>query len=329
VPTSTQDACQNEATDVKTAIKAMVTAGLLWLLLRSIDAGSVWALLSGIAPGGVALALVLAALLVLADAVLFVGSMQILGRQVPLKVSLLYTLVGWFFSNVAPSTVGGDLFRGVQMSRLGTPVEVAVRAVVLMRVATLAALVAVMLAGLPVAWRLVGNAAALAPLALLVLFAGGAMALLFLLAHVRIPDRIAQRWPLMVRATAASGDFRKLLAPDGVTAKIWAAATVQHLLRVLIFAALAAALGLDVPFAALFAFVPAALLVAMLPVSFGGWGAREVALVYFLEAIAVSGEAALTLSIAFGLLRMAVGAVGGIAWIVADKDRFRVDARSA
>jgi uncharacterized membrane protein YbhN (UPF0104 family) len=104
---------------------------------------------------------------------------------------------------------------------------------------------------------------------------------------------------------------------------------VQHLLRVLIFAALAAALGLDVPFAALFAFVPAALLVAMVPVSFGGWGMREAALVSFLNTTGVSAEAALTLSIAFGLLRMVVGAVGGIAWIMVDKDRFRVDARSA
>ena len=43
----------------------------------------------------------------------------------------------------------------------------------------------------------------------------------------------------------------------------------------------------------------------------------------------MSAEAALTLSIAFGLLRMLVGAVGGIVWIMVDKDRFRVDARSA
>ena len=67
----------------------------------------------------------------------------------------------------------------------------------------------------------------------------------------------------------------------------------------------------------------------MLPVSFGGWGVREAALVYFLRTAGVSAEAALTLSIAFGLLRMLVGAVGGIVWIMVDKDRFRVDARSA
>ena len=314
---------------MKTAIKALVTAALLWLLFRSVDVGLVWSMLAGIAPAGVAAALFLTGLIVFADAVLFVGSMRILARHVPLAVSLLYSLVGWFFSNVAPSTVGGDLFRGVQMSRLGTPVQVAVRGVVIMRVASLAALLAVMLAGLPFAWSLVGKPADLVVFEVLLLAAGGAVAMLFLLSHVPVSERMQRRWPLLGKAAAASGDFRKLLAVNAVAAKIWTAAAVQHLLRVLIFAALAAALGLDVPLTVLFAFVPAALLLAMLPVSFGGWGVREAALVYFLRTAGVSAEAALTLSIAFGLLRMLVGAVGGIVWIMVDKDRFRVDVRSA
>jgi uncharacterized membrane protein YbhN (UPF0104 family) len=321
--------CQNEAADVKTAIKALVTAALLWLLFRSVDLGVVWTLLAGIAPAGVVLAVGLAGLLVFADAVLFVGSMRILGRQVPLSVSLLYSLVGWFFSNVAPSTVGGDLFRSVQMARLGTPVGVAVRGIVIMRVATFASLLAVMLAGLPVAWRLVSDRAVLVPFEAILLAATGGLAALVLMAHVPVPERLQRRWPLIRKIAAAAGDFRKLLAIDAVALTIWTSAMVQHLLRVLIFAALAAALRLDVSFAALFAFAPAALLVAMIPISVGGWGVREAALVFFLQATGATAEAALTLSIAFGLLRMAVGAVGGVVWVLVDKDRFRVDARSA
>ena len=81
---------------MKTAIKALVTAALLWLLFRSVDVGLVWSMLAGIAPAGVAVALFLTGLIVFADAVLFVGSMRILARRVPLAVSLLYSLVGWF-----------------------------------------------------------------------------------------------------------------------------------------------------------------------------------------------------------------------------------------
>lgn len=314
---------------MKAAIKVLVTAALLWLLVRSVDTGAVLAMLTGIDPVGLLLALFLTGLIVFADALLFAGTMQMLARHVPISVSLLYSLVAWFFSNVAPSTVGGDVFRGVQMSRLGTPVQVAVRAVVIMRVASLGSLCLIMLAGLPVAWGLVGKLTDLVIFGVLLLSAGGGLAILFLLVRIPVPERISQRWPMVDKVRAASGDLRKLVFMDIVAAKIWMAAAAQHLLRVLILAALAAALGLDIPFAALFAFVPAALLAAMLPVSFGGWGVREAALVYLLGTTGVSGEAALSLSIAFGLLRIALGAVGGIVWAVVDKDRFRVDASSA
>ena len=53
----------------------------------------------------------------------------------------------------APSTFGGDLFRGVQLSRVGTPVGTAVRAVLAIRLVSLAALIVVMLAGFPIALR--------------------------------------------------------------------------------------------------------------------------------------------------------------------------------
>ena len=64
----------------------------------------------------------------------------------------------------------------------------------------------------------------------------------------------------------------------------------------------------------------------MLPVSLGGWGVRELTFVYSLGAAGVGAEAALSLSIAFGLLRVVVGAIGGVTWVVMNDDHFRVDA---
>ena len=68
---------------------------------------------------------------------------------------------------------------------------------------------------------------------------------------------------------------------------------------------------------------------AMLPISFGGWGVREIAFVYLLGAAGVSAEAALSLSIAFGLLRVLVGAIGGLTWLLINDEHLRVDAPSA
>ena len=93
-------------------------------------------------------------------------------------------------------------------------------------------------------------------------------------------------------------------------------------------ACLAAGLGLAIPVATLFALTPAALLIAMAPVSFGGWGARELTFVYLLGTAGVGAESALSLSIAFGLLRVVVGAIGGVTWALMSDHHYRVDATS-
>ena len=72
--------------------------------------------------------------------------------------------------------------------------------------------------------------------------------------------------------------------------------------------------------------VYAALLVAMVPISFGGWGVRELTFVYFLGTAGVGAEAALSLSVAYGLLRIVVGAIGGVTWVLIGEEHFRVDA---
>jgi uncharacterized membrane protein YbhN (UPF0104 family) len=92
---------------------------------------------------------------------------------------------------------------------------------------------------------------------------------------------------------------------------------------------LATGLGLPIPITTLFAFVPVALLTAMVPISFAGWGVRELSFVYFLGSAGVSAEAALSLSIAFGLLRVLIGAIGGLTWVVLNDHHYRVDAPHA
>ena len=113
----------------KLAIKGAVTVLLLWLAFRTVDVGAVSTFLLG-------LRLVVGSRRAAPD-----GFPDRVGRNVAWRrhadlrasrqrgTAFLYCLVGWFFSNVAPSTVGGDIFRGVQLSRVGTPVGAAVRVI--------------------------------------------------------------------------------------------------------------------------------------------------------------------------------------------------------
>ena len=134
------------------------------------------------------------------------------------------------------------------------------------------------------------------------------------------------QWRVFEKLRTAASGFRPVLVPGAHVSGAWIAALFQHILRVGVLAALATALGLGIPFATLFALTPAALLVAMVPMSIGGWGVRELTFVYFLGTAGVSAEAALSLSIAFGLLRIVVGAIGGATWALLNEGHFSVDA---
>jgi uncharacterized protein (TIRG00374 family) len=316
----------DKARALKLSAKCLVTALLLFVAFRAVDVVAVSKSLSRVGPSWVVAAFVLTALIIVSDAALLERMTRLFERRMPFVTALMYSLVSWFFSNVAPSTVGGDVFRGVQLSRVGMSRGSAARLVVATRTLSFATLVAVMLMGFPIALEYLSEPRDAFVLGSVLLASAAAMFALFILANVaaRIP-RLGQ-WTLTRKIATIAGDFRMLLAPSLAVASAWLAALVQHLLRVATLACLAAALGLVIPFAVLFALTPAALLMAMLPISLGGWGVRELTFVYFLGAAGISAEAALSLSIAFGLLRVIVGAIGGFAWVVMNDDHFRVDA---
>jgi uncharacterized protein (TIRG00374 family) len=314
---------------LKIAIKCLVTALLLWVAFRTVDIAAVVSLLSSLNPWWALVALLLTGLIILFDATLLSSVIRLFSRRMPFGTAMLYSVVGWFFSNVAPSTVGGDIFRGVQLSRVGMPVGTAVRIILAVRVLSFITLVGVIAAGLPIALGLLKEPRDELLMITLLASGIGVIAALFVLAHIRLRVPRLERWAFFQKLLTVAGDFRLLLTPSHGIASAWAAALAQHLLRVGVLAALATGLGLDIPVATLFAFATAALLMAMVPISFGGWGIREIAFVYLLGAAGVSAEAALSLSIAFGLLRVLMGVIGGLAWVVANDGHFHVDAPSA
>ena len=310
----------------KLAIKCVITALLLWVAFRTVDFRAVSALLLGLNWWWAAAALLLTGVLIVSDAMLLRAVMRIFERRVRLGTAFLYSLVGWFFSNVAPSTVGGDIFRGVQLSRVGTPVGTAVKVILSIRLLSLATLVVVMFAGFPIAVGLIEERGDILLLAGTLAVASVATVAILLLARFGWRNSALERWRFFEKLMSASKSFRDLLVPSSPAVGAWVAALVQHLLRVGVLAALATALGLGIPVSTLFALTPAALLVAMVPMSIGGWGVRELSFVYFLGAAGVSAEAALSLSVAFGLLRIFLGALGGATWVLLNEDHFRVDA---
>jgi len=303
--------------------KIAVAAALMALIAARVDFSAALSLIAGARPALLVLALGVSFCIVFADAAYWTRSMRAIGCRIDFRPAFLFSLVGWFFANLAPSTVGSDLFRAAQMRRAGAPTEKSVRLVAAARLMSFASLLVVIAAGLPAAAHYVDQPGERAALGGVFAVAAAAFA-----AFVILGPRLVE---LTRRAGLGSQNFVSALSSDtrallvNATPAAWFYLTAQHLLRVAGVAAVAAALRAPVDLGALFALIPAALLVAMIPISFGGWGVREASFVHFLGFAGVAPAAALAISIVYGLTRLLIGALGGLVWIAARRDHYRFD----
>jgi uncharacterized membrane protein YbhN (UPF0104 family) len=74
-------------------------------------------------------------------------------------------------------------------------------------------------------------------------------------------------------------------------------------------------MGLDVNFVDVLLIIPITNLITVLPISIAGWGVREVVIITGLGFLGVSPEAALALSIFYGLLILVSAIPGAIYWL--------------
>ena len=68
----------------------------------------------------------------------------------------------------------------------------------------------------------------------------------------------------------------------------------------------------DAPLSAFLLLAPLVTLVTMVPISVGGWGVREGAMVTALGLVSIPPSVALAVSIQFGLIMLVVGLPGGV-----------------
>lgn len=312
-------------------VKIAVAAALLALIAARVDFSESLRLIVNADPALVLAALATCLAIVAADAAFWASSMRAVGFRIGFGPAAVFSLAGWFFANFAPSTVGADLFRAAQMRAAGVDVKRAARIVIAARVMSFASLIAVIGAGSPLAFQRIDDPAMRHAIA--ALFVLGSIG--FLAVAVAAPSlarRVAPRAPSLA---AFAIDVRALLTRTPASG--WVLLTGQHVLRVAGAGLIALALGVPASALDLFALVPAALLIAMIPVSFGGWGVREASMVHFLAYAGIGAPAALAISVTYGLTRTFVGALGGVLWMIVGKEHYRfaidaaapVDARAA
>ena len=294
-------------------LKATVSALLLYFALRLVDLGTVADRLRQVRAGWLALSVVM---LIAQTALLAVRWQQIVrqcGASMPLGRLFRFTMIGTFFNQTLPSSVGGDAMR-IWLLGKQQDWRVASYSVVLDRLIGLVMLACVVVACLPWTFALVQDP--IGRIALLVIGLGSlaGWGVFLLLGWERW--RFLQRWSVTrhvaATATVAIGILRR---PQtlGLVAII---SVMSHILTALCAWCVARAVSADLSFAnAIFVVLPVAL-ISVVPISIAGWGVREGAMVTAFAYAGLPQSDGLLVSILFGVSYLLLGVLGGLVWVV-------------
>ncbi len=300
---------------LSTLLKIAVSAGLLaWILARQDLAAIVQHLRKAAWPWlAVAFALNGSGLLIRAYRWRILARPH--GDDLPVGFLFRSCLIGEFFNNFLPTSVGGDAYRIWDGSRKSKSIVRSSAIVIVERMSGILILFLFALGASLLRLDMVRGLPLIAASLGLGLAGFAALGLFFLPAVGRFLRRpVASRF--LGRIMLKAAEFRDVIVAyrnhprDFLRATAWAFLLQVNV--ILYYYLIGRALGLAVPLTDYFVFIPLVLIILLLPVSINGLGLREIVYVSIFASYGIASEAALAFSfvgVAFSLL---VSVAGGI-----------------
>jgi uncharacterized protein (TIRG00374 family) len=247
-------------------------------------------------------------------------------QQLPFRETFRIQYVSAFMAQFLPGFVGPDAVKAYMATRRGVRLATSIASVMLERGLSVLGLVLIVLAASPRVLEVVKDDRL--QLLLLGFSAATLLGTATLIALSEQLNRGAERlrW-LSPFALLASG-LRDLVRNARSLALVLAGTLLIHLMYAVSLWAALAAFGEPPMFRDVIAVFAPVVLFQMLPVSFGGWGVRELAVVTMLAAVGVGGSQALAASIVLGIVQMIACLPGGAAWFIRVDTAARPDLRS-
>jgi len=147
-----------------------------------------------------------------------------------------------------------------------------------------------------------------------VLVSAGALVGLFVIIMLeRLPERL-RHWKIVRGLSYLGNDARAVFVNPKNLAKTLSLGVLTHLNISLFVFVLSLAVQMNVTWLDCLVLVPPVLLITTIPISVGGWGVRENAMIIAFGLIGVPEASALALSVLAGLLGLAVSLPGGLVW---------------
>jgi glycosyltransferase 2 family protein len=291
------------------ALKLAITVGVLGWLVVKVEPRMVIETSRMVHPAMLTVALVLTAIQPLIATLRWHLILRYLDTPISFAQCLRVSWMGVFASSLLPGGVAGDGVRMWVLTRAGARPSKCINSVLLDRAGALIGLLLLVAATVP----FVDDRVAVASVryGLVALIVGGIAAALAVGLGMRLP--------------AAWSRFRAASAFYNLSADLWA--VCLPLWRPIVLASMSAfaiacnslttlfllhCFGAQAGLVDTMVLAPLVILVTTLPVSFGGWGLREGAMVSLFGMIGVEPALSLSVSILVGLLSTAVSLPGGL-----------------
>jgi uncharacterized membrane protein YbhN (UPF0104 family) len=235
------------------------------------------------------------------------------GAPLGLTQAFRYNMIGTFFNQTLPSTIGGDAMRLWLVKHTGAGWRAATYSVLVDRAIGLIALALLVVASLPWSYELIANTKG--RLALVAVDVAAISAGLGFLLLGALPWSWLKTWWPTHHFHACAVIANRLLFSRATGPKIAALSITIHVLTVVISWCIVRSIVAPAQFEQMFLLIPPVALITMLPVSIAGWGLREATMMLAFGYSGLNQADGTMVSLLTGVTSFLVGAIGGLIWI--------------
>ena len=295
-------------------IKILVSAALLYLALRKANFSDLASRIDVASLGWLGLAIAVTFLQIFVGVLRWRVVSAECGAPLAIRQAMRFNLIGTFFNQTLPSSIGGDAVRLWLVARGGAGWRAATYSIFVDRAIGLIALAIIIVASLPWSYNLIGDPYGRSALLVIDLaaLAGGTG---FLLLGV-LPWPWLKRWWGTHHLHACAVIANRVIFSRRHGPIIAVLSLLVHVLAVVIAWCVVQSIAAPVGFGQIFQLIPPVMLITMLPISIAGWGVREATMGLAFGYAGLMTNEGINISLLYGAVSFIVGAFGGLVWIL-------------
>lgn len=294
--------------------RIIVSLALLYLALRGINFAAIEARLTQINLSWIAGAALINLIQIFLGALRWREISALCQAPLTDLQAFRYNMIGAFFNQTLPSSIGGDAVRLWLVKHTGAGWRAATYSILTDRAIGLIALALIIVASLPWSYQLIADSNGRLALVFVDFAAlGGGLGFL-LLGH--LPWRWLKTWWPTKHVHACSVIANKVIFNWRSGPKIATLSLSIHVLAVVIAWCAVRSISAPANFEQVFMLIPPIMLITMMPISIAGWGVREATMMVAFGYAGLAQMDGTVVSILFGAVYFIVGALGGLVWIL-------------